>query len=126
VATTLVLLMALPTAGIGELLYACGMTGNIGPRCCCSIDAKGQTPGDLDISTGSCCEIVPEEGLVQATWFESVSQKIEPPQEADALRVSFPKATPHPLSHSRILRQPRAPPPDLKTPLFRQHCTYLI
>ncbi len=126
-ALVMVILVAAPAGGPGQLLYFCAMTGQLGARCCCKAEASQDTASSASLTVAPCCEIVgADEGLAPAA-VKLVSPRLKPPQF-----VAVPCS---PNCHRRVLRTvarfvlphgSRGSPPGTGPPTFIRHCSFLI
>ncbi len=125
-ALVMAMLVAVPASGLGQLLYFCTMTGEVGPKCCCQHEVGQDRVEVPTMSAAPCCEIVSAEQQVPPTRVEIHPPQFETPQlatlpfkPADGTLVRVPTrlALPH---------GSRGPPPDTGPPIFIKHCSYLI
>ncbi len=122
----LAILVAVPASGLGQLVYFCTMTGEVGPKCGCQHEVDLEHAGHPSVSTAPCCEIVSSEQHVPPTRVEVHTLQFETPNLVTLRfqpshrtlgRVPMDLAVPH---------GPRGPPPDTGPPIFIRHCSYLI
>lgn len=125
-ALTMVFLVAAPASGLGQLLYFCTMSGEVGPRCSCGHSTEGGQPQVATASAPGCCELVGVDRLVQTPRVEVVPQEVEAPE----LLVLPPRpdaALARDLSSGLAFCQsPRGPPPRTGPPIFIENCSFLI
>ena len=125
-ALAMVILVAAPAAGLGQLLYSCAMTGEVGPRCCCMHEAKATALDGPVVATAPCCEIVRADPLVQPMRVEVVSPELETP---DLIALPERPDDRRWAQASTGLVMPtgaRTLPPHTGPPLFIRHCSILI
>ncbi len=125
-ALMMAVLVAAPTSGLGQLLYFCTMTKDVGPRCCCQHEAQQDTIEGPSLTAAPCCEIVSAEEQIPPTRVEVVWPELETPQfVAMPFQPGFrtPVRAPTRLT---MPHGPRGPPPDTGPPIFVRYCSYLI
>ncbi len=123
-ALVMAILLAVPASGLGQLLFFCTMTGEVGPKCCCQHEVEHIEGPSL--STAPCCEVVSAESLVLPTRVEVQAPQFEVAQLAD---LPFKPSDRTRVRASTRLVLPlgsRGPPPDTGPPIFIKHCSYLI
>ncbi len=125
-ALMMALLVAVPASGLGQLLFFCTITGEVGPKCCCQHEVEQDALEVPSLRAASCCEVVSAEQQVPPTRVEVQAPQFETPQfvalpfaPSERTRVRAPTrlALPH---------GSRGPPPDTGPPIFIKHCSYLI
>lgn len=122
----LVLALAIPSSGLGQLMFYCLMTGNIGQACCCHHENEQGLLKAPSLQAASCCEVVSNDEQLAPTRLESQSGQLDAPQFAANL-TSKPRIEADPLRTKAIIAiGPRGPPLINWPPLFIKNCTYLI
>ena len=126
IALVIAVLVAFPVSGLGQLLFFCTMTGEVGPKCCCQHEVEPDALEGPSLRAASCCEVVSAEQQVPPMRVQVQASQFETPQFSalrftlsDRTRVCAPTglALPH---------GSRGPPPDTGSPIFIKHCSYLI
>jgi hypothetical protein len=122
------ILLAAPASGLGQLLYFCTMTGEVGPKCCCQYEAEvdADASESATLAVAPCCMFDSADQQLQPTRVEVVLSEIETQQF-----VALPYLEDSPLlvrkSTGNVLSLgSRGPPPDTGPPLFIKYCSYLI
>ena len=122
----LIVLLTIPISGLGQLLYLCSMTGEIGPRCCCQHLEQIEDRKDATIHAPSCCESVNTEN------YHSVGQ-VQIKGSQDQINRILAVVTHWNMSQStRVSRVEetvlgsRAPPKSTGPPIFVRYCSFLI
>jgi len=127
-ALLMAILLAVPASGLGQLVYFCSMTGEVGPKCSCQHEVEAFALDGPVLTVAACCEVVGSDSLLLPTRVEVVSPEFE---------TSKWVALPYKPAHRLLERNPtrlallqshgsRGPPPDSGPPLFIKHCSYLI
>ena len=122
----LAVMLSLQVSGLGKLLYACSMTGEVGPRCCCDHAREDRRDGQDALEGEPCCERVGERAVLQV--IPSVSPELLPeelPLWRPPARVLARQALLIPGDQSPP-PQARGPPRAQGPPLFLQHRSLLI
>ena len=118
--------VAVPAIGMGQLLYFCTMSGDVGPHCGCHHDAHADTIDGPSLTTAPCCELVGAEELVPPIRVEVIAPELETPQFV-ALPLQSGRHIPvRAPTRLALPHGPRGPPPDTGPPIFIKHCSYLI
>ena len=127
-ALMLVLLAAVPASGLSPLLYFCTMTGEVGPGCCCEHEGEVEpaTTTGSTLSAAPCCEVVSADPQVQLTRVEIVSAELEAPRVVALSHQLSDRSQVHLAKRLALPHGSRGPPPDYGSPIFIQHCCYLI
>jgi hypothetical protein len=125
-ALTMVFLVAAPASGLGQFLYFCTMSGEVGPKCCCAHRAQGDRSQVATVSAPGCCELVGVDRLVQTPRVEVSPQEVEAPE----LLVLPPRPDTQQArkraSGLAFCQSPRGPPPRTGPPIFIENCAFLI
>jgi hypothetical protein len=121
---SLAILLALPAAGLSELLFFCNMSGEIGPKCCCEHADIAMTDGP-SLSEASCCKEV----SVQASAASAVAETAAPTSQFDGLVARLEDFAPRTsIAVDQSLAEPGAaralPPPSLR--IFVANCSYIL
>ena len=120
------LMMAVPASGLGQLLFFCTMTGQVGPRCCCQPEVREETEAGPKVSSAPCCEVVRAEQPVPQVRAHVEAVQIEPPIVVTMTTPFRARARVHGPIASLLHWGPRGPPFDTGPPLFAKHCSFLI
>ncbi len=117
----MIILVAVPASGIGDLLYFCTMTGEVGSKCCCQHEAPQDIVAEPSLTAAPCCKVVSAEELIPPVRVEVVPPQFEPPLlvVVSFLPDHFPTAV-------RAPTQLNLPDGSCGPPLFVKHCSYLI
>ena len=122
----LALALAIPSSGLGQLMFYCLMTGNVGQACCCYHENEQGLLKDPSLQAASCCEVISNDEQLAPTRLESQSPQLDAPQLATNL-TNKSRIEAAPLrSKAFITIEPRGPPLINGMPLFIKNCTYLI
>ena len=130
-ALLMAILIAAPASGLGQTLYFCTMTGEVGAKCGCEHEESADVADGPAIGAASCCEVVGVEKQQPPAFIEAVAPDLETPKFV-ALIDKSDHWLPTPVPNFRLEPWgPRGPPPDPVTPsggppLFIDHCSYLI
>jgi hypothetical protein len=107
-----------------KLLYACSMTGRLGPACCCGGQSRAQAPDGPSVDRSSCCRAeAPERHLgsaVEKAGSFGVAHGTPQPT-TELIVVHRPSLRPHQPS---MRARSRAPPP-IGPPLYILHRSFL-
>jgi hypothetical protein len=125
-ALVMAMLVAVPASGLGELLFFCTMTGEVGPKCCCQHEVEQDLVEGLSVSAVPCCEIVGSEQQVPPARVEVHTPKFETPQFAALLFKPGNHTQIHIPTRLALPHGSRGPPPDTGPPIFIKHSSYLI
>ena len=125
-ALMMVLLVAVPASGLGQLLFFCTMTGAVGPKCCCQHEVEQDALEGASLRAAPCCEVVSAEQPISPTRDEVQEPQFE---TSKFIALSFTPSERTPVRAPTRLALPhgsRGPPPDTGPPIFIKHCSYLI
>jgi hypothetical protein len=119
-------LMLIAPGGLGQLLFFCSMTGELGAQCCCEHEAELTLSDQPTASSGPCCEAVSNDTLVPPSRVDSVVPELASPSFVLAKTVA--PASVYRLATRRTVAPytARGPPPDTGTPLYILYSSFLI
>jgi len=127
VAVLAIALVAAPAAAITEALWLCEMTGELGPRCCCSHGDSADEHDGPRFERAACCSLVDADtaGLVHSG--DHGQSQLKPTFVLSGFKPRS-GARNDLLRPARLQRpsEPRAPPLRAGPRLFIQHASYLI
>ena len=119
-------LVAAPASGLGQLLFFCTMTGEVGSQCCCQHEVERDVREVSTLRAAPCCEVVSTEQPALLSWVEVPAPQLKTPPfitlsfaPSERTRVRAPTRLALPYDS-------RGPPPDAGPPIFIKHCSYLL
>jgi hypothetical protein len=114
-----------PASGLGQLLFYCTMTGEVGAKCCCHHEAADDD-SDMALLAAACCEAVNADTAVTLNPLEFVTEQEERQNKFHQTNGVQANSKGFASTAHVLRKRARSPPADSGPPIFIKHCRYLI